>query len=438
MTELDRSGPVPGYYHSAWPCECGGPRRQKAAPGPTIDLQPGEELKATTRQLPGRWPVMFVQRDEGELYLQGGAIPFQREESYGWLEKVDPVTLEPLATSPKLPSGGHNWCGAVVVHENGDLYMTNGRYCHRLTPDCEVVAERELPMDCGYNGLLILSDGNLIMKDIQVSEPSHFSVLEPDKLEEVDRFEFPESSVGRISADRSADGDLVYATSDTKAYRLRYADGRLELDDSWIASYDVPGEDQSFAWDTCIGDDSVWFMDMGGAPGALVMLRARPVGTGPIPQTLPETARGPQHVFRVSTSDANDRDVLTPFGLPEGGIIAPPLYEQESHVLVSYDSNNGRLGAWRYGGPGDLRPLWLKDVKNYMQPMLFAETKELIVGDVQADGDYVVVLDLETGAERGRVHSGAPQLTGMFFCPGWNRDVYYATIMQHVGRAYVG
>ena len=436
MTELDRSGPIPGYYPSAWPCECGGPRRQKAAPGPAIDLKPGETLKATTRTLEGRWPVMFVQRDEGELYLQGGAMPFQPDESYGWLERVEPVSLDPVASSPKLPSGGHNWCGAVVVHENGDLYVTNGRYCHRLSPDCSVVAERELPMDCGYNGLLILSDGNLIMKDIQISEPSHFSVLEPERLEEVDRFEFPENSVGRISNDRTPDGEFIYATSDTKVYRLRYADGRLTLDNSWVASYDIPGDDQSWAWDTCAGDDSVWFMDMGAAPGALAILTPRPVGTAPI--ALYETASGPQHVFRVSTNDANDVDVLTPFGLSEGGIIAPPLYDQETHTLVAYDSNNGKFGAWRYVGPGDLQRLWAKDLRNLQQPMLFAETEELIVDDSQEDGDYVVVLDLETGEEKGRVHSGAQQSSGMFFCPGWDRDVYYATLFGQVARIYVG
>lgn len=91
MTELDRSSTMPGYYPSAWPCECGGPRRQKTAAGPGLNLQPGDQLKATTRRLDGRWPVMFVQRDAGELYLQGGALPFQGEESYGWLEKVDPT-----------------------------------------------------------------------------------------------------------------------------------------------------------------------------------------------------------------------------------------------------------------------------------------------------------------------------------------------------------
>ncbi|MCH7578828.1 MAG: hypothetical protein IIB22_01140 [Chloroflexi bacterium] len=435
MTELDRVGPMPGYYPSVWPCECGGPRRQKSAAGPGLNLQPGDELRATMRECAGRWPVMFVQRDAGELYLQGGAPPFQPDESFGWLEKVDPLSLEPLASSPKLPSGGHNWCGAVVVHENGDLYMTNGNYCHRLSPDCAVVAERELPIDCAYNGLLILSDGNLIMKDIQLSAPSHFSVLEPEKLEEVDRFEFPDNSVGRICIDRTPDGEFVYATSDSKAYRLRYAEGKLELDDGWIGDYDLPGEDQSFAWDTCVGDDNVWFQDMGAAVGALAILTPRPTGTAP--PALHETASGPQHVFRMSTADASNRDALTPFGLPNAGIIAPPLYDQDSHILVAYDSNSGKLGGWRYG-PDGLRELWVKDIRNFQQPMLFAETRELIVDDVQEDGDYVVVLDLETGEERGRVHSGAERSSGMFFCPGWNRDVYYVTLFGQIARIYVG
>ena len=435
MTDLDRSGPILGYYPSVWPCECGGPRRQKAAAGPGLNLQPGEKLKSTTQRRDGRWPVMFVQRGAGELYLQGGARPFQADESFGWLEKVDPLSLEPVARSPDLPSGGHNWCGAVVVHENGDLYMANGRYCHRLSPDCAVVAERRLPKDCAYNGLLILSDGNLVMKDIQISEPSHFSILEPEKLEEIERFEFPENSVGRLSIDRTPEGEFVYATSDTKAYRLRYTGGKLELDDAWVGDYGLPDQDQSFAWDTCVGDDSVWLQDMGAAPGALALLMPRPVGTG---QALPgEMASGSQHVFRFACNDAAERDALTPFGLPNGGIIAPPLYDQDRHVLVAFDSNNGKLGAWRYENAGNLRELWTKDILNRQQPMLFAETSELIVDDVREDGDYVVVLDLETGEERGRVHAGAAQSSGMFFCPGWDRDLYYATLFGEVARIYV-
>ena len=106
-------------------------------------------------------------------------------------------------------------------------------------------------------------------------------------------------------------------------------------------------------------------------------------------------------------------------------------------MFVAFARANCQLGAWRYERGGDLSELGRKDIRNRQQPMLFAETRELIVDDNRDDGDYVVVLDLETGDERGRVHSGAAQSSGMFFCPGWDRDVYYATLFGEVARIYV-
>jgi hypothetical protein len=39
----------------------------------------------------------------------------------------------------------------------------------------------------------------------------------------------------------------------------------LELDRAWLASYEV-SSDQSDAWDTTIGSDSLWLMDTGRPP----------------------------------------------------------------------------------------------------------------------------------------------------------------------------
>ena len=136
MGGLDYKEALPGYYPSVWPVECGGPRRQKLVGSPGLRLRPGERLASKTRSM-GGWSVMLVQRAPGELFVQGGAglrrgetPPAYRSEGshHGWLERVDPVSLEPIARSPELPSGGHLWCGSVVVHANGDLYMVNGRY----------------------------------------------------------------------------------------------------------------------------------------------------------------------------------------------------------------------------------------------------------------------------------------------------------------------
>src|SRR5690606_5849948 len=166
MTD-DCTMPLAGYWPSAWPAECGGPRRQKLARSPGLDLQPGERLRVITRRVPGLWPVMFVQRAPGELYLQGGTAIGSRR-SFGWVWRVDPETLETLEESPPLPSGGHNWCGAITAHANGELYVVNGRFVHRLSPDLRVQAEHELAVDNAHNGHLILPDGNLVTKDIRI------------------------------------------------------------------------------------------------------------------------------------------------------------------------------------------------------------------------------------------------------------------------------
>jgi hypothetical protein len=188
----------------------------------------------------------------------------------GWLEKVDPITLETLKRSPDLPSGGHLWCGAVVAHENGDIYMVNGRFCHRLTPECDLVVERELPFDGPYNGLLVLSDGNLIMNNLgDDADPCLFSVLDPETLSPVgEPLVVDEAAMGRISADLTADGsEFIYFTTEHELLRLRYSGGVLSRDTGWGGSYSIEGEDQSAGWDTTIAAGSIWMQDMGRPPG---------------------------------------------------------------------------------------------------------------------------------------------------------------------------
>lgn len=92
---INREGVMagPGYWPSAWPVECGGPRRQKLCPTPGPNICPGERLVTTSRHT-GGWAVMCVQRDVGELFLQVGAqmvirgIPPDRER----LEAILPLT----------------------------------------------------------------------------------------------------------------------------------------------------------------------------------------------------------------------------------------------------------------------------------------------------------------------------------------------------------
>ncbi len=439
-TPSDHLGPLAGYYPSHWPCECAGPRRQKITWKAGPNIRPGEALHATTRHMGAyRWSTMIVLRDEGEVYVQGGTQAAQKERSFGWIEKVDPVTLETIKAAPELPSGGHNWCGAAAVHANGDLYVVNGRYAHRLSPDLDVLGEHKLATDNAHNGHVIVPDGNLITKDIQIdpSKRTMFTVLDPD-LKVVSEFEFPGNSVGRFSCDPQDGLTHLYVTNSEKIHRLIYRGGFLSLDETWSASYRIDGEDQSFAWDSTLALGSAWFMDMGANGGVKNVLEAHPVGTNTAHTRANVIHTAPQRVFRVSVTDPTDRDTLVPFGDAGGNIIAPPLFDQDRRILVAFDSMNAKMGAWRYQGPGQFEELWTNSFRNTNQLTLYADTGELLVDDSPHGAPwYAVVLDIETGQEKARADTGCSASSGMWYTPGFERDFYTSTLLGGVARLYV-
>ena len=158
MTAQDRSSILEGYYKSHWPVECGGNRRQKATKGSLNAC----EKKAVVQSIRNeRWNVMTIYRDNNEIFLGGTMPSFTGPEPFGWLQKIEPESLEILGETPKLPCGDHVWCGAIAAHQNGNIIKVNGNYMHSISKDCEVIKETKLPINQAHNGLLVLSDGSL-------------------------------------------------------------------------------------------------------------------------------------------------------------------------------------------------------------------------------------------------------------------------------------
>lgn len=437
----------PGYWPSAWPVECGDNHRPKTVEGAGLDLQPTDHLVATTRHT-GRWPVMFVQRNVGELYLQGTTTG-DEPEAVGWVERVDPVTLEPLARSGDLAAGGHEWCGSVAVHANGDLYTVNGSYLHRLGPDCSVKGEVALPVDHAHNGLLILDDGSILTKDIRLGDvPSTLTILDPD-LRVRTSVELPEASMGRLAVttgmgssgrndDWTAGGTgndecLIYAPGATRIFRYRWDGTSLEQDHSWSPSYRAAGGGR--AWDTTINNGRAWLMDNGDIPGIRARFSQIPTRrTSPaapaLPLTTPTDWTGPVTALGISVDDPNDVIRVVPTEHPSGWVIAPPLVH--GNTVVAWDTGNMGIAAFDISDGRTGEMLWFQPFRPSMQPILYPDTQELVINDflVLADNetsDDLVVLDLRTGRMKARVPTGGTRLNGMFLCPGWDRDLYYCT-----------
>jgi hypothetical protein len=421
MTGRDAAAPIPGYYDSPFPGEDGGPRRQLVPRAPGLGLQTGERLAVTSRPTP--FATMVVLRAPGEVFVQGHSQPWENTTS--WVERIDPATLETIARSPEMP-GGPFWPGGLLAHENGCLYVTYGRWCHKLDAGCGLIASRMLPRDQPYNSLLALSDGCLVMKNFvrDGSSRSYLTLLDPETLAPLtDEVEVPEGSIARISADRTPGGEFVYVVGDHMVYRYRYERASLGIDDSWRLRYRTkPDDEQAYGWDPVLAGGSAWFMDNGENT-----YRGSFAGTG--------AASGPLHLIRVSLDDAADFDTYTPFGLARGTIVNPPLVDPSRRIAVAYDSGNGKIGAFRYGA-SSFEPLWIHEFGASCHFLLYPDTGEIVVNDYDARTEHLVILDIESGDERGRVATGSPVQSALFQAPGWSRDIYVCTFTT-LSRVFV-
>ena len=362
---------------------------------------------------------MVVLRDPGEVFLLSHAFG---PDAVARVERVDPITLEPLIRSDDLP-GGPTWPGGIAAHANGSLHVVFGNHAHRLAPDLSVLASCELPRARPYNSFVVVPDGHLVTKDFGGLLPGHpaaahapvpaeLLVLDPDTLEIVARCAVPEPSIARLSAD----GDTVYVVGTSTLFRVQWDGTRLVLDESFAGRYrTLPG--QTYGWDAVLALGAAWFLDNGeGSERYAGTFRGQGVSSAPL------------HLVRVDlvTGDVTLTEIC---GLPNGLIANPPLVDEARRIVVGYDSSNGVLAAFDIADDGATTPRWRRDQNHACHPLLFPDTGELVTNDHDAArmADEIVVLDIATGEERVRVDAGSAVQSVLFPAAGFGRDFYYCS-----------
>jgi hypothetical protein len=68
--------------------------------------------------------------------------------------------------------------------------------------------------------------------------------------------------------------------------------------------------------------------------------------------------------------------------------------------------------------------------------VLYPDTGEVVLNDYRRFGEEVVVLDLASGHEKGRVRSGGLMQGVVFPSPSWGRDVMWSS-MGRLARIFV-
>jgi hypothetical protein len=439
------------YWPRPWTAEDGGPLRRCCADGvPGLGIRPGERLEVAACADAFATDVL-VRREPGELYALRHDIARRRPLAtpvQGWVERLHPETLAVTATTPRLPGGAY-WPGGLAAHANGDLHMVFGRWAHRLSADLEVLASHRLPVPRPHNSFVLLDGGELVTKDCDAPaglEPSTVSVLDPETLLPVAApLRLPEPSIARLSSD----GQSVIAVGTTVVFRLVLdrAAGRLAIDERWRPAYG-PAPGRSYGWDPVIAGEHVLWMDNGRNHTDRTML-----GTGVAPDPV-------RLWWARRDDDAAVRSVEIS-GLPFGTESNPPAWDPERGVVVAYDAGNAVLRAWRLAGD-ELEPLWRRDgFAHAGHLILYTDTRELVVQDftdlaalrrplvrralraplqalsgsaaarrasLRTGHDQLVVLDLDSGADKARVDVPSPSQGFLFPAPGFARDVYYQSL----------
>ncbi|HEY5189983.1 MAG TPA: hypothetical protein VII87_13165 [Solirubrobacteraceae bacterium] len=431
-------------WPSPWPAEDGGPRRVQAPHRLRgLGVEPGERLHLAALR-DAFATTMVVLRDPGEVFVLRHSLGRRprADPSSSWVERIDPRTLVPEAESPRLP-GGPFWPGGLAAHANGSLHLVHGRHCHRLSPELELLASRELPRPRPYNSFVVLGDGTLATKDIglDLRDPAHLMLLDPETLEpRAEEVELPEPVVARLAAD----GDMLYLVGATTVWRYHWDGARLERDSSWQHRYHG-GVRHSYGWDPVIAGGHVWLLDNGQHDYATTMR-----GAGRAPGTV--------RLHRVSCRDCTDTDAVEVSGRPYGAVTNPPLYDARRRIVIAYDSAQGVVQAFRHRV--GLEPLWRRQLSHAAHMIHFPDTGELVMHDYHGPAlartrssralaphlsllmrsravraglargcsDDVVILDIESGAERARASVPTMFQSVLFPAPGFARDLYWCTL----------
>ena len=359
--------------------------------------------------------TMVVLRDEGEVYLLRHTPP---PDAVSFVERIDPITLEPLARSVDL-AGGPMWPGGMAAHADGSLHVVFGNHAHRLSADLEVEASVTLPRPVPYNSFVTLPGGELVTKDFAGPWPgqdpdaipnAELLVLDPVHLHVVASLEITEPSVARLSAQ----GNEIVVVGTESLISVDFDGTTLTQRGPGVRYRNTEG--QGCGWDAVLDGDLAFFLDDGdGSEAYDGSFRDRGTATAPL------------RLHRIDRRAGTGSSVEI-CGRPGGLIANPPALEPTRRIAVGYDSGNGVVTAVH---ADTLEPLWSIDLDHASHPLVLPATGELVMADFdRAVGvEHVVVLDLATGAEKGRVATESLLQSPVFPAVGFGRDLYWVTFM---------
>lgn len=421
--------------NSIWPVPTADTwRSSSVASGGLGAVGSGAHLRAQVAEV-GPVPIFSVVDEGGALLVLGGS-PFlldlftaaQANDPPGrsLATLIDAVrdfvrnnSIEPyvLSVNPStmairrlaLPKGDTpNYPGGIVAHANGRVYVIATAKLHEIDPhSMSIVRSLDLPLEPDnpgqtiYNSLQISTrNGDLLTKTGAQDSDGLIVRIDTGSLQVKAR---TQANIGtaRLTTAVTGGTEYVYIPGPTETLRFVAGDGFFSLDRDWSKTYRADGDG------TTAG---VAMMNLGSADAVLF----------PNNNTVLYGVTAPLELYSQPTSNTSAEPVsvnATDTTLPGGSFTMVAGEAAAGGLIVAQDSVNGRLAAWRVSEDGGFDFVWLNDSLRpsigaavaYAQDRLYVDDRTCLT-EAQRDCTlYLVVLDLQTGAELARTEVGGSQ-----------------------------
>jgi len=125
----------------------------------------------------------------------------------------------------------------------------------------------------------------------------------------------------------------------------------------------------------------------------------------------------------------NNFNIAPVSGLAKGSITSPPLYCTQK-ILVAFNFANRVICGFKYSEESrGLLKIWEKTSFGCGGHMIYyLDTGEIVTNDYKRFSDSTVVMDIESGHEKGRDALKSFSQGVLFSCPGWDSVFYYLTL----------
>ena len=387
-------------------------------------------------QLP--FPTFIWTLDSNEVYIMGGQPlgldlyvndlltgnpgtfdPTYYGQFFPYVAQFNPVTQDtlflPLTGGPGIP-----YLGGIAKHPNGYLYAVAQARVFKIDPATMTIVQFiDMPLpdpQTIYNGIDVSNNGALISKSTDLSNfnSGQFLMLDPNTLQIITDITVESGSARTRLACDDAGNEYIYHLNQNYTFRIQVTDDSLIMDTTWQAATNP------------YGDGTL------SEPTSPQILGNRVLYTTNTSYTADRAMKIFWQRTDQSYSLANDTlsgyymfsDTISP-GYSFTGLIIDTL----TGIIIGQDQANRKVAAYQIDQNDQLQYLWEKDYGISGTSFIAENTSLLYLNDFDyTEGiDYLVVLDLFTGNELGRIKT--PATAPSIATPGIGtyNDFYYCS-----------